>query len=104
MARTEAISAARLDEFVEIPFRLHAAEPLFVPPLRAVVAGELVSPRQERELFLHGDEGRIAALVDPRLPFGQLGYFEASSEEVARDLIAAGLEWLRARGVKQVVG
>ncbi len=104
MARTEAVQRSRLDEFVELPFRLHASEPTFVPPLRQVVLGELVSPRTERQLFLHGDEGRIAAIVHPRLPFGQLGYFEAATEEAARSLIASGLEWLRARGMKDVVG
>jgi hypothetical protein len=104
MARTEAVEGSRLEEFVELPCRLHAKEPLFVPPLRQVVHGELVSKRTKKQLFLHGDEGRIAAIVHPKLPFGQLGYFEAATEEAARSLIASGLEWLRARGLKEVVG
>lgn len=104
MAATQAIDASRTHEFVELPFRLHASDPLWVPPLRQAVVAELASPRLDKQLFLHGDEGRLAALVDVRLPFGQLGYFEAATEDAARGLIAAGLEWLRARGVKQVVG
>lgn len=104
MGRTEAIDERRFDEFVALPSRLHAKDALWVPPLRQAVLGELHDPRAEKQLFLHGDEGRIAALVDPRLPFGQLGYFEAATEEAARSLIAAGLEWLRARGAKQAVG
>jgi hypothetical protein len=104
MARTEAIDSSRLEAFVELPFALHASDPLWVPPLRQVVTGELLSPRLERQLFLHGEEGRIAALLHPQLPFGQLGYFEAATEDAARSLIAAGLEWLRGRGVKQAVG
>lgn len=104
MARTTAIDASSLDEFIEVPFRLHAKDPLFVPPLRAAVKEELVSPRVPKQLFLHGDEGRVAALVHPLLPFGQIGYFEAANEEAARSLLEAGMEWLRARGQKQVVG
>src|SRR5437016_8831659 len=104
MARTEAIDATRLDEFVEVPHRLHAKDAPFVPPCRQAEKAELSSPRLAKQLFLHGSEGRIAALVHPALPFGQLGYFEAASEDAARALIAAGMEWLRAQGQKQVVG
>ncbi len=105
MSVTEAIGPSRTQEFVELPYRLRALQgPLWVPPLRQTVHAELAAPSIEKQLFLHGDEGRIAVLHDARLPFGQLGYFEAATEDAARSLIDAGLEWLRARGVKQVVG
>jgi hypothetical protein len=104
MARTEAISLARLDDFVLLPWKVRAKDPLWVPPLRQVEKLELSSPRVAKELFLHGDEGRIAALVHPALPFGQLGYFEAANEEAARSLIDAASAWLRARGLSRAVG
>jgi hypothetical protein len=103
MARTVAIDASRTEEFVALPSRLHANEALWVPPLTAAVMQELASPRLEKQLFL-SEEGRIAALIDRRLPFGQLGYFEAATEDAANALISAGLEWLRSKGMKQAVG
>lgn len=109
----------RRAEFIEFPWTVNAGDPLWVPPLREQVFHELsgasaFSRYGRFELFLCEADGqtagRIAALVNPRLldsgghVLGQLGYFECVDEPaIASALIAAGIDWLRAQQVEQVV-
>ena len=109
----------RLAEFVECSWTVNSRDPLWVPPLRERVVYELsgrsaFSRYGRFQLFLCEADGRIAgriaALVNPRLldsggrALGQLGYFECVDEpEVASALIGAGIDWLQAQQLHQVV-
>jgi hypothetical protein len=86
-----AVEADGLGEFIELGYRLHEADPRWVPSLRQQLqlelsgTSELASYAQQR-LFVceEGGQivGRVAAIVNPRVksaagtPIGQLGYFE----------------------------
>jgi hypothetical protein len=106
-------------DFIELSWKLHAGDPRWIPPSRAALlkdlAGSVVPSNGALRGFLCERDGeaigRIVALVNPRLtdptgaPLGQLGYFECvDDEEVATRLFQAGLAWLKARGVHQVLG
>ena len=109
----------RLAEFVEFSWTVNSGDRLWVPPLRERVFHELsgrsVFSRYGRfQLFLCEADGRIAgriaALVNPRLldssghALGQLGYFECVDDPaIASALIGAGIDWLQAQQVQQVI-
>jgi GNAT superfamily N-acetyltransferase len=104
-----------LKRFIDFPYRLHARDPLWVPPLRRDVAALL--SRTKNPFFEHGDAeyfiaerddevvGRIAAISnrlhnethDDRVGF--FGFFESiDDQEVADALFTAAGEWCRSRG------
>ena len=111
--------------FVDVPFRLYADDPNWVPPLKGEALG-LITPAKngwfshaEAQLFLayEGDRivGRISAHIDtlaltmpPAQGFGpgvgQWGLMEAEREDVFRALLAAAEEWLRSRGMTRALG
>ena len=109
-----------LAEFVEFPWTVYRGDPLWVPPLREQVFYELSGRNafarygRIRPFLCEADgriAGRIAASINPRLVdangavFGQLGYFECVNEPaIASALIDAGLDWLKAQGITQVLG
>ena len=113
------VQAARegreLRRFIDLPYRLHARDPLWVPPLRRDVATLLSRTKNpffehaEAEYFiaLKGDEvvGRIAAISnrlhnethDDRVGF--FGFFEClDDQDVADALLNTAADWCRARG------
>ena len=104
-----------IKRFIDFPYRLHARDPLWVPPLRRDVATLLSRTKNpffehaEAEYFIaeRGDEvvGRIAAISnrlhnethDDRVGF--FGFFESVDEqEVTEALFTAAGEWCRSRG------
>jgi GNAT superfamily N-acetyltransferase len=111
--------------FVDVPFRLYAHDPNWVPPLRAEVKG-LITPGSN-PWFEHGEAqfflaeragqgvGRISAHID-RLALAQpaaqgfgpgagfFGLFEAEDEDTAAALIRAAEGWLRTRGMNRAIG
>ena len=111
--------------FVDLPWRLYAADPHWVPPLKDEVHG-LINPKKN-PWFGHADAvfllarrqgrvtGRISAQVD-RLVLampedqgggpgvGHWGMFEAEDAETAAALIAAAEDWLRGRGMTRAMG
>jgi GNAT superfamily N-acetyltransferase len=112
-------------EFVELAYRLNAADPNWVPPLRNEVRG-LLDPNEnpwfehaEAALFLaeRGGRpvGRISAQVD-RLVLeappeqgmgpgtGQWGMLEAEDGESTAALLQAAEQWLRRRGMTRSLG
>lgn len=113
-------SRADRKAFVDLAYRLNAADPHWIPPLKDEVHG-LISPGKnpwfehaEAAFFLaeHGGVpvGRISAQVD-RLVLesmgvgtGQWGMFEAEDEEVAAALIARAEDWLRDNGMTRALG
>ena len=103
-----------LKRFIDFPYRLHARDPVWVPPLRRDVESLLSRSKNpffehaEAEYFLaeHGDEvvGRIAAISN-RLHnqthgdrVGFFGFFETIDDQAVADaLLDAAGEWCRAR-------
>ena len=116
-------SRRELDDFLELPHRLHAAEPLWTPPLKHDARRSL-SPenplfqagRAERELFVayQGKTavGRVLAHVHHlsnqvhREKAGFFGFLEFSpgQPEVGRALMEAVASHHRARGLDEVRG
>jgi hypothetical protein len=110
--------------FIDLPYRLNAADPHWVAPLRPDVE-ELLDPAKnpffdhaEVQLFIARRNGqvvgRISAHMDKlawTLPpeqgmgpgTGNWGMFEAEDEAVTVALIAAAEDWLRAKGMTRVL-
>ena len=116
----QATTRADRNTFVDLAYRLNAADPNWVPPLKAEVHG-LISPGKnpwfahaEAAFFLADRQGRavgrISAQVDQLVlqamgaGTGQWGMFEAEDEEVAAALIAAAEAWLKAKGMTRALG
>jgi len=111
--------------FVDLPFRLYAKDPNWVPPLKDEVYG-LITPGKnpwfehgEAELFLaeRGGQvvGRITAHIDqlalaqpPEQGMGPgvgfWGFFEAEDEDAGKALLDAAADWLRAKGMTRAMG
>lgn len=110
--------------FIDLPYRLNAGDPHWVPPLRADVV-ELLNPKNnpffqhaEAQLFLARRAGQVVGRISAHfdrlawtLPAeqgmgpgtGNWGLFEAEDEAIAAALIAAAEDWLRARGMTRVL-
>lgn len=118
-------SARDRKTFVDLPFRLYADDPNWVPPLKGEALG-LITPEKngwfshaKAQLFLaeHGGRvvGRISAHIDtlaltmpPEQGFGpgvgQWGLFDAEDAEVGAALIAKAEDWLRGQGMTRALG
>jgi hypothetical protein len=115
-------SRADLRRFVDLPWRLYAGDPCWVPPLRSQVRGYLDRKHPfysdgaaEREVFLawRGKRvvGRIAAIVNRAHNafhndrWGFFGFFECEDDPVAAaELLAAAGDWVKGRGCDTLVG
>ena len=111
--------------FVDLPFRLYARDPHWVPPLKGEALG-LITPEKNGwyshakvQLFLAEEDGkvvgRISAHVDTlalTMPanqgfgpgVGQWGLMDAEREDVFVALLAAAESWLKAQGMKRALG
>lgn len=118
-------SRADARAFVDLPYRLYANDPNWVPPLKSEVHGLIDAAKNpwfdhgEAQLFLalRGGRvtGRISAHVD-RLALaqppeqgmgpgtGNWGLFEAEDEATAAALIDAAERWLRSKGMVRALG
>lgn len=112
------------DAFVDLAYRINAADPNWVPPLRAEVV-ELLTPGRNpfhehatMQLFLARRGGRVNGRISAHydhlaltMPVeqgmgpgtGNWGMFEAEDEETAHALIAAAEDWLRGQGMTRVL-
>ncbi len=115
-------TAADRTKFVDLPFRLYAADPHFVPPLKGEVKA-LIGNEKTNPWFGHAAGrfwlaerggavvGRISAQVD-RLVLewmgagtGHWGMFECIDDQaVAHALIATAEDWLKAQGMIRAQG
>jgi GNAT superfamily N-acetyltransferase len=110
-----------LKAFIDLPFRLHANHPLWVPPLklerRAFLSKRLNAffSHGEADYFLARRGGRVLGRVSAQINhafndhqqkrWGWFGFLELENDaEVAQALLAAAEEWLRARGMERMVG
>ena len=118
---TSVSSGRDLKRFIDLPFRLHANHPLWVPPLR--LERRMFLSRRLNAFFSHGEAeyflarrdgrvvGRITAQVNHAFNdyqgkrWGWFGFFEVEDDqEAANALLDAAAAWLRARGMERIVG
>lgn len=118
-------SKQALDDFIDLPYRLYADDPNWVPPLRADVA-ELLNPEKnpfyghaEGQLFLARRAGRVVGRISAHIDklalaqpveqgmgpgTGNWGMLDAEDEATAKSLIATAEDWLKSRGMTRVLG
>jgi len=111
--------------FVDLPFRLYAGDPQWVPPLKSEALG-MITPEKngwyshaEAQLFLAEEGGRVvgrisahidtlALTMPPEQGFGpgvgQWGSMEAEREDVFLALLARAEDWLRGKGMSRALG
>jgi hypothetical protein len=111
--------------FVDLPFRLYAHDPNWVPPLKDEVHG-LITPGKnpwfehgEAELFLADRNGKVVGRISAHIDHialeqppgqgmgpgcGNWGMFEAEDAEVAAALIARAEQALHAKGMTRSMG
>ena len=109
-----------LKAFIDLPYRLHANHPQWVPPLRL----ERWAFLNRINFFTHGEDaqyflalrdgrvvGRISAQVNRSFDeaqqkrWGWFGFLELEEDgEALRALLAAAEQWLRGRGCERMVG
>ena len=114
-------SGGELRRFIDLPFRLHANHPLWVPPLK--LERRLFLSRRMNAFFTHGEAeyflarrdgrvvGRISAHVNHAFnehrskDWGWFGFLELEEDqEIADALLGAAAAWLRERGCETMVG
>ncbi len=111
----------QLKAFVDLPWKIYARDPLWVPPLKKEVA-RLLDPQAhpfwkfaQRRLFLAQRDGemvgRIAAIVDQNYNrfhderMGIWGFFECVDDpEAAAALFTAAEEWVKGQGMRFLRG
>jgi len=110
-----------LKRFIDLPFRLHANHPLWVPPLK--LERRLFLSRRFNAFFSHGEaeyflaerDGRVVGRVSAQVNhafndyqqknWGWFGFLEFEQDaEVLAALLAAAEGWLRERGKERMVG
>ncbi|BBF69445.1 N-acetyltransferase [Sphingomonas bisphenolicum] len=116
---------ADLKAFIDLPWRLYANDPAWVPPLKAEVK-ELLTPGKnpffghaEAQYFLARRGGTVVGRISAHIDHlaleqpveqgmgpgtGNFGLFEAEDAETGKALIATAEDWLRAKGMTRVLG
>ncbi len=110
-----------LKEFINLPFRLNANHPMWVPPLK--LERRIALSRRMNAFFTHGEadyflarrEGRVVGRISAHVnhafndhrgeKWGWFGFLEFEDDiEVVECLLHAAETWLRARGQERMVG
>ena len=118
-------SKADLAAFVDLPFRLYADDPNWMPPLKDEVYGLLTPGKNpwfghgEAQFFLAERAGQVVGRISAHIDHlalaqppeqgmgpgtGNWGLFEAEDADSAAALIAAAEAWLRAKGMVRALG
>ncbi len=110
-----------LSAFIDLPYRLYAGDPNWVPPLRSEQKNQFIPAHNpmldhcQYQLFLAKENdkviGRIAAFIDSialetwKQPIGLFGSFECVNDEnVAKALLEAACKWLKAQKMRRMRG
>jgi hypothetical protein len=114
-------SGADRKRFIELPYRLHANERHWIPPLR-IERRAFLSPRlnayfkhADAELFLAERDGRVVGRVSAQIDhafndfhdnrWGMFGFLELEEDgELLEALLAAAAGWLAERGRDRMLG
>ena len=118
--RAPLADVALLGRFIDLPYRLHANHPLWVPPLR--LERRLFLSRRANAFFSHGEaqyllarrDGRVAGRISAHINtafndyrgsrWGWFGFLEFEDDpEVLAALLDAAAQWLRERGMERMV-
>ncbi len=118
---TAASGGGQLGSFIDLPFRLHANHPLWVPPLK--LERRLFLTRRFNAFFTHGEaeyflarrDGRVVGRITAHINhafntehetrWGWFGFLEFEhDEEVLQALLGAAEGWLREQGCERMVG
>ena len=110
-----------LKAFIDLPFRLHANQPKWVPPLK--LERRLFLNRRMNAFFRHGEAeyflawrdgrvvGRISAQINhafddyQKKNWGWYGFLEfEDDQEVLDGLLAGAAAWLKGKGKERMVG
>ncbi|MBI3923932.1 MAG: GNAT family N-acetyltransferase [Armatimonadetes bacterium] len=111
------MSRARLQEFLELPWRIYRGDPHWIPPLLSEQKA-LLDPRgafrehARARLFLARRRGRtvgrVAAFLNQAMTAeatGCIGFFECTRDpQAAQSLLEAAEGWLRSQGARRAVG
>lgn len=111
--------------FVDLPFRLYADDPHWVPPLKGEALG-LITPEKngwfshaKAQLFLARRDGRVVGRISAHIDtlalempaaqgfgpgVGQWGLMDAEDEDIFRALLARAEAWLREQGMVRALG
>jgi GNAT superfamily N-acetyltransferase len=117
----EVSGGRELKQFIDLPFRLHANHPLWVPPLK--LERRLFLNRRMNAFFSHGEaeyflarrDGRVVGRVSAQVNhafndyqdkrWGWFGFLEFEDDpEALAALLDAAAAWLRARGMERMLG
>ncbi len=118
---TPVTDTAGRDLFLQVPYIVHGDDPTWVPPLLVMDKDRLSKEKGpffkfgEAQLFVATRDGkpvgRISAQINRRHlevhkdGAGHFGFFDCLDDQEAADaLVAAGADWLRARGSVKMVG
>jgi GNAT superfamily N-acetyltransferase len=117
-----AVSGGReLGRFIDLPFRLHANHPQWVPPLK--LERRLFLNRRMNAFFSHGEaeyflarrDGRVVGRISAQInhafndyqhkSWGWFGFLEFEDDpEALAAMLDTAAAWLRARGCERMVG
>jgi hypothetical protein len=121
----QAVTTPEMNEmFLDVPARVYAKDPNWVPPLRSDVAKQFAPTNPflqygKLQQFIALDQGgkkpqavgRIVAIINRRLiaregqNVGLFGFFECLPNlAIAKSLLAAACQWLREQGITRVRG
>ncbi|MGU3391987.1 N-acetyltransferase [Sphingomonas sp. M1A8_2b] len=111
--------------FIDLPFRLYADDPNWVPPLKSEALG-LITPEKngwfshaKAQLFLAEEEGRVVGRISAHIDtlaltmpaeqgfgpgVGQWGLMEAERQDIFQALLARAEQWLRDQGMTRALG
>ena len=111
--------------FIDLPYRLYANNPNWVPPLKSEVKA-LITPGKnpwfehgEAQLFVAEADGRITGRISAHIDHlaltqppeqgmgpgtGFWGFFEAEDAATGNALIKTAEDWLRAKGMTKAMG
>ena len=112
---------AQVERFVKLPFRLYKNHPQWVPPI--LIDSRLYLNRKKHHFLEHSDAeffiaerdgrdvGRITAMVNNHFneyhgtKKGQFYFFDCENDpEISEALFTHAFDWLRERGMTQVIG